>query len=126
MLFPRPGLSRDLGSPRRYDRWLALRPLLRRISSYGVYIYGWPGRSQPDHVGLSGGRAVWWQVFFGSVTLALPRPGFLHGVEKWALRLGKPNVGRRPVAVAPAPAERLTAGPPCVLGNRQRHGRALP
>ena len=71
--------------------------------SYGVYIYGWP--SEQLVMWLSGGRAVWWQVFFGSLTLALPMAWLSwHGVEKWALRWGR-TVGRQPLTVAPASAD---------------------
>jgi peptidoglycan/LPS O-acetylase OafA/YrhL len=54
---------------------------------------------------LSGGRAVWWQVFFGSLAAALPMAWLSwHGIEKWALRWGR-RAATRPLAVAAAPAD---------------------
>ena len=102
MLFPLAGAYLAIWFARRYDRWLDYARYCGDLS-YGVYIYGWP--AEQLIMWLSGGRAVWWQVFFGSVTLALPMAWLSwHGVEKWALRWGR-TVGRRPVVVAPAPAD---------------------
>ena len=53
--------------------------------SYGIYIYGWP--CAEFIMWLSGGRAVWWQVFLGTLALVLPLAWLSwHGVEKPVLR----------------------------------------
>jgi peptidoglycan/LPS O-acetylase OafA/YrhL len=102
MLFPLAGAYLAIWFARRYDRWLDYSRTCGDLS-YGLYIYGWP--SEQLVMWLSGGRAVWWQVFFGSLTLALPMAWLSwHGVEKWALRWGR-TVGRQPLTVAPAPAD---------------------
>jgi peptidoglycan/LPS O-acetylase OafA/YrhL len=82
--------------------WLALTPRLPIIPaarfgdlSYGLYIYGWP--MEETVMWLSGGRAVWWQVFWLGL-LAATGLAFLswHLVERPMLRL-KPG-GRRGAA----------------------------
>lgn len=70
--------------------------------SYGIYIYGWP--CEEFVMWLSGGRAVWWQVFLGTLALVLPLAWLSwHGVEKRVLRWvrGRP----RPAVAAPAVPE---------------------
>jgi len=67
--------------------------------SYGIYIYGWP--CEEFVMWLSGGKAVWWQVFLGSLALIVPLAWLSwHGVEKWALRWVRGR--RRPAIEAPA------------------------
>ncbi len=103
MLFPLAGAYLAIWFARRYDPWLDYSRYCGDLS-YGLYIYGWP--SEQLVMWLSGGRAAWWQVFLGSLAIALPLAWLSwHGVEKWALRWGR-TVGRRPaLAVAPAPAD---------------------
>jgi peptidoglycan/LPS O-acetylase OafA/YrhL len=102
MLFPLAGAYLAIWFARRYDRWLDYSRYCGDLS-YGVYIYGWPAEQLV--MWLSGGRAVWWQVFFGSLALALPMAWLSwHGIEKWALRWGR-TVGRQPLTIAPAPAD---------------------
>jgi peptidoglycan/LPS O-acetylase OafA/YrhL len=101
MLFPLAGAYLAIWFARRYDPWLDYARYCGDLS-YGLYIYGWPAEQLVMY--LSGGRAVWWQVFFGSLALALPMAWLSwHGIEKWALRWGR-NVGRRPLAAVPAAA----------------------
>jgi peptidoglycan/LPS O-acetylase OafA/YrhL len=103
MLFPLAGAYLAIWFARRYDRWLDYSRYCGDLS-YGLYIYGWPAEQLV--MWLSGGRAAWWQVFLGSLAIALPLAWLSwHGVEKWALRWGR-NVARGPsLAVAPAPAD---------------------
>ena len=102
MLFPLAGAYLAIWFARRYDPWLDYSRYCGDLS-YGLYIYGWPSEQLVMY--LSGGQAVWWQVFLGSLAIALPLAWLSwHGVEKWALRWGR-TVGRRPLAVAPAAAD---------------------
>jgi peptidoglycan/LPS O-acetylase OafA/YrhL len=56
--------------------------------SYGLYIYGWP--IEQAVVWATGDRLPWWQVFGLSLVLAVAVAMLSwHGVEKWALRLGR-------------------------------------
>jgi peptidoglycan/LPS O-acetylase OafA/YrhL len=56
--------------------------------SYGLYIYGWP--IEQAVVWATGDRLPWWAVFALSVALSgLAALLSWHGVEKWALRLGR-------------------------------------
>ncbi|HEX6441436.1 MAG TPA: acyltransferase family protein, partial [Stellaceae bacterium] len=96
MLFPLAGAYLVIGFARRYDRFLDYSKYLGDLS-YGVYVYGWP--SEQLVMWLSGGRANWWQIFLGSLCIALPAAWLSwHGVEKWTLRLGR----RRARVAAPA------------------------
>jgi peptidoglycan/LPS O-acetylase OafA/YrhL len=100
MLFPLAGAYLAIGFARRYDPWLDYSRYCGDLS-YGLYIYGWPAEQLIMY--LSGGRAAWWQVFLGSLAIALPLSWLSwHGIEKWALRWGR-TLGRPPLAV-PAPA----------------------
>src|SRR5437868_10163266 len=102
MLFPLAGAYLAIWFARRYDPWLDYSRYSGDLS-YGLYIYGWPAEELV--MWLSGGRAVWWQVFFGSLALALTMAWLSwHGIEKWALRLGR-RAAIRPLAVAPAPID---------------------
>ncbi|HEY4471855.1 MAG TPA: acyltransferase [Stellaceae bacterium] len=102
MLFPLAGACLAIWFARRYDPWLDYSRYCGDLS-YGVYIYGWPAEQLVMY--LSGGRAAWWQVFLGSLLIALPLAWLSwHGVEKWALRGGR-ALARRPLTVAPAPAD---------------------
>lgn len=90
MLFPLAAAYPVIWFARRYDRWLDYSRFLGDLS-YGLYIYGWP--SEQLVMWLSGGHASWWQVFFGSLAIALPAAWLSwHGIEKWALRLGRRSV----------------------------------
>lgn len=94
MLFPLAGAYLAIYFARRHDRWLDYSRYCGDLS-YGLYIYGWPAEQLV--IWLSGGRAPWWGVFFGSLALALPAAWLSwHGIEKWALRWG------RRAAAAPA------------------------
>jgi peptidoglycan/LPS O-acetylase OafA/YrhL len=74
--------------------------------SYGLYIYGWP--CEEFVMWLSGGRAPWWLIFLGALTLALPLAWLSwHAVEKWPLRWVRSR--RRPAIAAPAVPE-IAAG----------------
>ena len=102
MLFPLAGAYLAIWFARRYDPWLDYARYCGDLS-YGVYIYGWPAEQLVMY--LSGGRALWWQVFFGSLALALPMAWLSwQGIEKWALRWGR-RAAARPLAVAAAPAD---------------------
>jgi peptidoglycan/LPS O-acetylase OafA/YrhL len=102
MLFPLAGAYLAIWFARRYEPWLDYSRYCGDLS-YGLYIYGWP--SEQLVMWLSGGRAAWWQVFLGSLAIALPLAWLSwHGVEKWALFWGR-SIGRRPLAVAPASAD---------------------
>jgi peptidoglycan/LPS O-acetylase OafA/YrhL len=93
MLFPLAGAYLVIYLARRHDRWLGYSKYLGDLS-YGLYIYGWPAEQLVMY--LSGGRAAWWVVFFGSLAIALPAAWLSwQGVEKWALSWGW---GRRPPA----------------------------
>jgi peptidoglycan/LPS O-acetylase OafA/YrhL len=101
MLFPLAGAYLAIWFARRYEPWLDYSRYCGDLS-YGLYIYGWP--SEQLVMWLSGGRAAWWQVFLGSLAIALPLAWLSwHGVEKWALFWGR-SIGRRPLAVMPAAA----------------------
>lgn len=97
MLFPLAGAYLAIGFARRHDRFLDYSRYVGDLS-YGVYVYGWPAEELVMY--LSGGRAQWWQIFLGALSLALPAAWLSwHGIEKWALRWGR----RAPVpALAPA------------------------
>ena len=87
MLFPLAGAYLVIWFARRYDRWLDYSRYCGDLS-YGLYIYGWPAEQLVMY--LSGGKATWWQVFAGSLALALPAAWLSwHGVEKWAMRAGR-------------------------------------
>jgi peptidoglycan/LPS O-acetylase OafA/YrhL len=102
MLFPLAGAYLAIWFARRYDPWLDYARYSGDLS-YGVYIYGWPAEQLVMY--LSGGRALWWQVFFGSLALALPMAWLSwHGIEKWALRWGR-TIGRRTPAAVPVAAD---------------------
>jgi peptidoglycan/LPS O-acetylase OafA/YrhL len=102
MLFPLAGAYLAIWFARRYAPWLDYSRYCGDLS-YGLYIYGWP--SEQLVMWLSAGRAAWWQVFLGSLAIALPLAWLSwHGVEKWALLWGR-SIGRRPFAVAPASAD---------------------
>ena len=100
MLFPLAGAYLVIGFARRYDRFLDYSRYLGDLS-YGLYVYGWP--SEQLVMWLSGGRANWWQIFLGSLCIALPAAWLSwHGVEKWALRLGRRRARVAAPAVMPA------------------------
>ncbi len=93
MLFPLAGAYLVITLARRHDRWLDYSKHFGDLS-FGLYIYGWPAEQLV--MVLSGGRAQWWQVFFGALGLALPAAWLSwHGVEKWALRWGRHLPARR-------------------------------
>jgi len=69
MLFPLAGAYLAIWFARRYDPALDYSRYVGDLS-YGIYIYGWP--SEQLVMFLSGGHAVWWHVFFGSLAIALP------------------------------------------------------
>ena len=97
MLFPLAGAYLVIGFARRHDRFLDYSKSLGDLS-YGLYVYGWP--SEQLVMWLSGGRANWWQIFLGALALALPAAWLSwHGIERWALRLGR---RRAPVPVRAA------------------------
>jgi peptidoglycan/LPS O-acetylase OafA/YrhL len=99
MLFPLAGAYLVIGFARRHDRLLDYSRYFGDLS-YGLYVYGWPAEELVMY--LSGGRAVWWQVFVGALALALPAAWLSwHGVEKWALRWGRRTSAAIPAA-APA------------------------
>jgi peptidoglycan/LPS O-acetylase OafA/YrhL len=98
MLFPLAGAYLVIYLARRHDGWLDYSKYAGDLS-YGLYIYGWPAEQLVMY--LSGGRAQWWQVFFGSLAIALPAAWLSwHGVEKWALRWGRRLPARRLAAEA--------------------------
>ncbi len=102
MLFPLAGAYLAIWFARRYDPWLDYSRYSGDLS-YGLYIYGWPAEQLV--MWLSGGRAVWWQVFFGSLALALPMAWLSwHGIENWASRWAR-RAAARPLAVAAAPID---------------------
>jgi peptidoglycan/LPS O-acetylase OafA/YrhL len=83
MLFPLVGAYLVIWFARRHDRWLDYSRYAGDLS-YGLYIYGWPAEQLV--MWLSGGYARWWQVFLGSLAIALPAAWLSwHTVEKWAL-----------------------------------------
>ena len=93
MLFPLAGAYLVIWFARRHDRWLDYSKHCGDLS-YGLYIYGWPAEQLVMY--LSGGKASWWQVFLGSLALALPAAWLSwHGVEKWALRWGRRRPARQ-------------------------------
>ena len=101
MLFPLAGAYLVIGFARRRDRFLGYSRYVGDLS-YGVYVYGWPAEELVMY--LSGGRAVWWQIFLGALALALPAAWLSwHGVEKWALRWVR---SRRRPAVEARPSHR--------------------
>ena len=69
MLFPLAGAYLAIGFASRYDRALDYSRYTGDLS-YGLYIYGWP--AEDLIMWLSGGQAAWWQVFLGSLAVALP------------------------------------------------------
>jgi peptidoglycan/LPS O-acetylase OafA/YrhL len=84
MLFPLAGAYLVIWFARRHDPWLDYSRYAGDLS-YGIYIYGWPAEQLV--MWLSGGYAPWWQVFFGSLLVALPAAWLSwHTIEKWALR----------------------------------------
>jgi peptidoglycan/LPS O-acetylase OafA/YrhL len=90
-LFPLAGAYLAIWFARRYDPALDYARHVGDLS-YGVYIYGWPAAQFV--MWLSGGRATWWEIFLLSLALSLALAWLSwHGVEKWALRLGR---SRRP------------------------------
>jgi len=96
MLFPLAGAYLVIWFARRYDRWLDYSKYCGDLS-YGLYIYGWPAEQLVMY--LSGGTAPWWQVFAGSLALALPAAWLSwHGIEKWALLWGRRLPARQLVA----------------------------
>jgi peptidoglycan/LPS O-acetylase OafA/YrhL len=100
MLFPLAGAYLAIWFARRYAPWLDYARTFGDLS-YGLYIYGWPAEQLV--MWLSGGRAVWWQVFFGALSLALPMAWLSwHGIEKWALRWGRAAGGARSPPVTQA------------------------
>jgi len=87
MLFPLAGAYLVIWFARRHDWWLDYSKHCGDLS-YGLYIYGWPAEQLVIY--LSGGKALWWQVFVGSLALAAPAAWLSwHGVEKWALFWGR-------------------------------------
>lgn len=87
MLFPLGGAYLVIWFARRYDRWLDYSRHLGDLS-YGIYIYGWPAEQLVMY--LSAGKAQPWQVFTGSLALAMPAAWLSwHGIEKWAIRWGR-------------------------------------
>lgn len=100
MLFPLVGGYLVIWFARRYDPWLDYSRFCGDLS-YGLYIYGWP--SEEFVMWLSGGHAAWWQVFFGSLAIALLLSWLSwHAVEKWALRRARRPAPPRLAAAAPA------------------------
>jgi peptidoglycan/LPS O-acetylase OafA/YrhL len=96
MLFPLAGAYLVIWFARRYDRGLDYSKHCGDLS-YGLYIYGWPAGQLVMY--LSGGKAAWWQIFVGSLALALPAAWLSwHGIEKWAMRWGKRLPARQLVA----------------------------
>jgi peptidoglycan/LPS O-acetylase OafA/YrhL len=84
MLFPLAGAYIVIWFARRHDPWLDYSRYAGDLS-YGIYIYGWPAEQLV--MWLSGGHARWWQVFLGSLLVALPAAWLSwHTIEKWALR----------------------------------------
>jgi peptidoglycan/LPS O-acetylase OafA/YrhL len=72
--------------------------------SYGLYIYGWPAEQLVMY--LSEGTAAWWQVFAGSLAIALPLAWLSwHLIEKHALRLGRMGTQRSARAHESMPAD---------------------
>jgi peptidoglycan/LPS O-acetylase OafA/YrhL len=100
MLFPLAGAYLAIWFARRYDPWLDYSRWCGDLS-YGLYIYGWPAEQLVMY--LSGGRAAWWQVFFGSLGIALALAWLSwHAIEKWALHWGRALGGRRPAVAISA------------------------
>ncbi len=98
MLFPLAGAYLVIWFARRHDPWLDYSKHFGDLS-YGLYIYGWPAEQLV--MWLSGGRAQWWQVFFGSLAIALPAAWLSwHGIEKWALYWGRRLPARQLAAAA--------------------------
>jgi peptidoglycan/LPS O-acetylase OafA/YrhL len=98
MLFPLAGAYLVIYLARRHDRLFDYSKYAGDLS-YGLYIYGWPAGQLVMY--LSGGRAQWWQVFFGSLAIALPAAWLSwHGIEKWALRWSRRLPPRRLAAAA--------------------------
>lgn len=84
MLFPLAGAYLVIWFARRHDRWLDYSRYAGDLS-YGLYIYAWPAEQLV--MWLSGGHARWWQVFLGSLLIALPAAWLSwHAIEKRALR----------------------------------------
>jgi peptidoglycan/LPS O-acetylase OafA/YrhL len=98
MLFPLAGAYLVIYFARRYDYWLDYSKYFGDLS-YGLYIYGWPAEQLVMY--LSGGRAPWWLVFFGSLAIALPAAWVSwHGIEKWVLRRSRRQPARRLASAA--------------------------
>jgi peptidoglycan/LPS O-acetylase OafA/YrhL len=87
MLFPLAGAYLAIYAGRRYDRRLDYSKYFGDLS-YGIYIYGWPIEDLVIY--LSGGRASWWQVLLGALSITLPL-AFLswHLIEQPALLWGR-------------------------------------
>src|SRR5882762_35259 len=116
------GVPRDL--VRAPLRPLArLRPLLRRSLLWRLHL--WLASRAADHVAVGRTRRLVAGVFrFGDA-------GFADGlaVLAWRREMGAalgPYGRAAPGGCRAGAGGWLTAAPPCVLGNRQRHGRALP
>jgi peptidoglycan/LPS O-acetylase OafA/YrhL len=87
MLFPLAGAYLALWFARRYDPWLAYSRWCGDLS-YGIYIYGWP--LEQFVFRLSGGRALWWQVWLGALPLILAAAWLSwRFIEGPALRWGR-------------------------------------
>jgi len=98
MLFPLAGAYLVIWFARRHDPWLDYSKHFGDLS-YGLYIYGWPAEQLV--MWLSGGKAEWWQVFVGSLAIALPAAWLSwHGIEKWALHWGRRLPARQLAAAA--------------------------
>jgi peptidoglycan/LPS O-acetylase OafA/YrhL len=98
MLFPLAGAYLVIWFAGRHDPWLDYSRYVGDLS-YGLYIYGWPAEQLV--MWLSGGRAAWWQVFFGSLAIAVPAAWLSwHGVEKWALRWGRRSARQLAIAAS--------------------------
>lgn len=104
-LFPLAGAYLAIWFARRYDPPLDYARYTGDLS-YGLYIYGWPAEQLV--MWLSGGRANWWQVFVGSLAVALPLAWLSwHLVESRALRWGR---SKRPIGLPVAGLHPVSAG----------------
>lgn len=105
-LFPLAGAYLAIWFARRYDPALDYARYTGDLS-YGLYIYGWPAEQLV--MWLSGGRATWWEIFGGSLLIAVPLAWLSwHLVESRAMRLGR--LRRRPIEPATAPLRPIAAG----------------
>jgi peptidoglycan/LPS O-acetylase OafA/YrhL len=136
MLFPLAGAYLVIWFARRHDSWLDYSKYCGDLS-YGLYIYGWPAEQLVMY--LSGGTAQWWQVFVGSLGLALPAAWLSwHGIGKWAFwgrafppgrlppqpaaeRAGRKSAARSAVQPSPKVRDRERL-PPLRLGGRDARG----